>query len=41
LSERMIPSGGPCYAVLEVNAGVAASIELRPGDKIIHSIFAP
>jgi hypothetical protein len=41
LSERMIPSGGPCYAVLEVNAGVAASIDLRPGDKIIHSIFAP
>jgi len=41
LSERMIPSGAPCYAVLEVNAGVAASIDLRPGDKIIHSIFAP
>jgi uncharacterized protein len=41
LSERMIPSGGPCYAVLEVNAGVAASISLKPGDKIRHPIFAP
>jgi uncharacterized protein len=41
LSERLIPSGGPCYGVLEVNAGVAASIGLKPGDKIRHPIFAP
>jgi uncharacterized membrane protein (UPF0127 family) len=41
LSERLIPSGGPCYGVLEVNGGVAASIALKPGDKIKHPIFAP
>ncbi len=41
LSERLIPSGGPCYGVLEVNAGVAASIGLKPGDKVRHPIFAP
>ena len=41
LSERLIPSGGPCYGVLEVNAGVAASIGVRPGDKVRHPIFAP
>lgn len=41
LSERLIPSGGPCYGVLEVNGGVAASIGLKPGDKVRHPIFAP
>jgi uncharacterized membrane protein (UPF0127 family) len=41
LSERLIPSGGPCYGVLEVNAGVAASISLKIGDKVRHPIFAP
>jgi uncharacterized protein len=41
LSERMIPSGGPGYAVLEVNAGVAASIGLKAGDSVRHPIFAP
>ena len=41
LSERLIPSGGPCYGVLELNGGVAASIGVRPGDKIRHPIFAP
>lgn len=41
LSERLIPSGGPCYAVLEVNGGVAASIGLKPGDMVRHPIFAP
>jgi uncharacterized protein len=41
LSERLIPSGGPCYGVLEVNAGVAASIALKPGDKVKHLIFGP
>ena len=40
LSERLIPSGGPCYGVLELNGGVAASIGVRPGDKVRHSIFA-
>jgi uncharacterized protein len=41
LSEQLIPSGGPCYGVLEVNAGIAATIGLKPGDKIRHPIFAP
>jgi hypothetical protein len=41
LSERLIPSGGPCYAVLEVNAGVAAGIGLKPGDSVRHAIFSP
>jgi hypothetical protein len=41
LSERTIPSGKPCYGVLEVNRGVAASIALKPGDKVLHPIFAP
>ena len=41
LSERLIPSGGPCYGVLELNGGAAASIGVRPGDKVRHPIFAP
>lgn len=41
LSERLIPSGGPCYGVLELNGGVAASIGLKPGDKVRHPIFTP
>jgi uncharacterized membrane protein (UPF0127 family) len=41
LSERLIPSGGPCYGVLELNGGVAASIAIKPGDKIRHPIFQP
>jgi uncharacterized protein len=41
LSERLIPSGGPCYGVLEVNGGVAASIGVKVGDRVRHAIFAP
>jgi uncharacterized membrane protein (UPF0127 family) len=41
LSERLIPSGGPCYGVLEVNAGVAAQIGLQPGDRVRQRIFTP
>jgi uncharacterized protein len=41
LSERLIPSGGPCYGVLELNGGIAASIGVKPGDKVRHPIFAP
>lgn len=41
LSERLIPSGEPCYGVLEVNAGVAAQIGLQPGDKVRQRIFTP
>ena len=39
LSERVIPSGGPCIAVLELNGGIAASIGLKVGDKVHHPFF--
>ncbi len=39
LSERVIPSGGPCLAVLELNGGTAASIGLKVGDKVHHPFF--
>ena len=41
LSERIIPSGGPCVAVLELNGGTAASIGLKVGDKVRHPFFKP
>jgi uncharacterized membrane protein (UPF0127 family) len=37
LSEKIIPSVRPVYAVLEVNAGTAARIGLRIGDTIRYS----
>lgn len=39
LSERTIPSARPAFAVLELNAGVARKIGLKPGDKIANSLF--
>ena len=39
LSERVIPSGGPCIAVLELNGGTAASIGLKVGDKVRYPFF--
>jgi uncharacterized membrane protein (UPF0127 family) len=41
LSERVIPSGGPCVAVLELSGGMAAAIGLKVGDKVRHSFFKP
>ena len=41
LSEDIIPSGPPCTAVLELNAGVAAEIGLKAGDKVKASFFKP
>src|SRR5271168_4982710 len=41
LSEAIVPSGGPCVAVLELNAGVAAKIGLVPGDKVRAAFFKP
>ena len=41
LSERVIPSGPPCVAVLELNGGVAASIGLKVGDRVRHAFFKP
>lgn len=34
LSESLIDSGGPVVAVLELNAGEAARIGLKPGDRV-------
>ncbi|MFE1598082.1 DUF192 domain-containing protein [Methylobacterium sp. ID0610] len=39
LSTRTIPSGGPVLAVLELNAGTAAKLGIRTGDKIEHPLF--
>jgi uncharacterized membrane protein (UPF0127 family) len=39
LSERVISSGEPALAVLELNAGTAARIELARGDTIEHGAF--
>ena len=39
MSERTISSGPPAFAVLEVNAGVAAKIGLKPGDRVVHGLF--
>ena len=41
LSERVIPSGPPCAAVLELNGGTAAAIGLKVGDKVRHPFFKP
>jgi uncharacterized membrane protein (UPF0127 family) len=39
LSDRMIPSGGPVRAVLEVIAGTARKEGIAPGDRVTGSIF--
>ena len=39
LSEKVIPSGPPCRAVLEVNDGVASAIGLKVGDRVRHAFF--
>ncbi|GAC1329649.1 MAG: DUF192 domain-containing protein [Beijerinckiaceae bacterium] len=39
LSERLVPSGAPVSAVLEVNAGTAARIHAAPGDTVRAAIF--
>ena len=40
LSERIIPSGGPVRAVLEVAGGTAKKLGIAPGDRIGHPIFS-
>lgn len=39
LSERVIPSGPPCAAVLELNGGAAESMGLKVGDRVRSSFF--
>ncbi len=40
LSTAIIPSNGPVLAVLELNAGTAAKLGIKAGDKIQHPMFA-
>ena len=39
LSERIISSGGPVSAVLELASGEARRLGLKPGDTVLHSAF--
>lgn len=39
LSLATISSDGPVLAVLELNAGTAAKLGLKRGDRIVHAIF--
>jgi len=39
LSERVISSGVPVLAVLEVIAGTASKFGIAPGDRVAHPIF--
>jgi len=38
-TDDLIPSGGPVRAVLEVIAGTAGQLGIKPGDRVIGSIF--
>ena len=40
LFRSVIPSGGAVLSVLEVNAGTAARLGLKAGDKVLHPLFA-
>jgi uncharacterized membrane protein (UPF0127 family) len=41
LSDRLVPSGGPVRAVLEVIAGTARKDGLAPGDRVTGAFFGP
>ena len=38
-SEAVIASKGDVTGVLEIRAGIAAKIGLKPGDKVVHPLF--
>ncbi len=40
LSERMVFSGIPIRAVLELNAGTSRRLGIKAGDRLIHSVFS-
>jgi uncharacterized protein len=40
LSERLVPSGGPVLAVLEVIGGTAKKLGITAGDRVSYPIFA-
>jgi uncharacterized protein len=40
MSEAIISSNGPVFGVLEVNAGFARKIGLKPGDLVRHPLFS-
>jgi uncharacterized protein len=39
LSDRLVPSGGPVRAVLEVIGGTARKLGIAPGDKVAGAMF--
>jgi uncharacterized membrane protein (UPF0127 family) len=39
MSDKLIPSGGPVRAVLEVIAGTAHKLGIAPGDRVASPIF--
>ena len=41
MSETIIPSGSPAYAVIELNAGAARAMDLAVGDFVRHHAFVP
>lgn len=41
LSTKVIPSGEPVLSVLELNAGTAARLGIRAGDRVEHPLFQP
>jgi uncharacterized protein len=41
MSETLIPSIEPVTGVLELNAGQAAAIKLKVGDKVVFPFFSP
>jgi hypothetical protein len=38
-SEKIISSGGPVRGVLEVIAGTAKKLGIKPGDRVAHPLF--
>ncbi len=38
-SERLIQSGAPVRAVLEINGGQAKTLGIQPGDQVRHTVF--